>query len=125
MRIPRPARGRAKIWVLATVLFAAATTLAVWWGLAATVNKPSWSTITWNIQSDRDIEVTYRVSKPADMTVLCVVEAQGMDHALVGSREVTLGPSGHREEIYQTWLRTTTRAVAGKVRNCREIPAAG
>ena len=123
VRIPRPAPGRGKIWVLATVLLLGATAVAIWWGLAATLTKPNWTTITWDIRSDREIEVMYQVSKPAEMTVQCVVEASGADHALVGSREVTIGPQPDRERTYRTVLRTTAPAIAGKLRNCREIDA--
>ncbi len=123
MRIPRPAPGRAKIWLLATLALLASIVVAIWWGLAATLTKPTWTTLTWDIRDDREIAVTYQVSKPADMTVLCVVEAQGMDHALVGSKDVTLGPAGQRELTYTTAVRTTARAVKGTLRNCRQIDA--
>ncbi|QQR99849.1 MAG: DUF4307 domain-containing protein [Austwickia sp.] len=121
MRIPRPAPGRAKIWLLATVTFITATVIAVWWGLSATLTKPTWQSVTWEIRDDRAAVATYTVNKPKDMTVLCVVEALGMDHALVGSREVTLGAADQRELTYQTEVRTTARAVSAKLRNCREI----
>lgn len=121
MRLPRPAPGRAKIWLLATIALTVATVIAVWWGLAATVNKPTWQSVTWDIRDDRSVVATYAVSKPTDMTVVCVIEALGMDHALVGSREVTLGPAQEREKTYRTEVRTTARAVSAKLRNCREI----
>lgn len=123
MPIPRPAPGRGKIWLLGTVALVVATVIAVWWGLSATTSKPTWQSITWEIRDDRTAVATYTVSKPKDMTVLCVVEALGMDHALVGSREVRLGPADQRELTYQTEVRTTARAVTASVRNCRETAA--
>lgn len=124
MSLPRPAPGRAKIWLLATVLLVAATAIAVWWGLAATVAKPNWQTLTWEIKDDREATVIYQLSKPPDMTVVCVAEALGADHALVGSRDITIGPTEQREATYTALIRTTTRAVTANLRNCREAPAA-
>ena len=121
MRIPRPAPGRGKIWLLATACLLVATAIAIWWGLAATLAKPTWTTITWDVQGDHDIVVKYEVTKPTDMTVVCLFDAQALDHSAVGSKEVTLGPVPERTRRYETQLRTTTRAVTGTLRNCREI----
>lgn len=123
MRLPRPAPGRAPIWILATLVVAVLTIGAIWWGLASTVGKPNWMEVAWEVKDDRTVEVRYQVSKPPDMTVRCTIEAQGKDHALVGSAEVVIGPQSARETLHTTTVRTTLPAVRGGIRTCREIPA--
>ncbi len=111
------------MWILATLGIVVLTVGAIWWGLAATVGKPNWMDVAWNVTDDRTIEVRYQVSKPPDMTVRCTIEAQGEDHALVGTADVVIGPQGTRETLHSTTLRTTLPAVRGGIRTCREIPA--
>lgn len=124
MRIPRPAPGRAKIWLLATVALIVATVIATWWGLAATVGKPSWQDVAWDVKDERTIDVKYRVTRPQDMTVVCVIEAQAENHAVVGTLTVTIGPSDRSEVVQTSTLRTTNLAVRGGVRTCRDVTAA-
>ncbi|MBW3085642.1 hypothetical protein KEM60_01846 [Austwickia sp. TVS 96-490-7B] len=123
MQIPRPAPGRAPIWVVATIGLIVLTVGAVWWGLAATVGKPNWMDLTWEITDDNTMVVHYQVAKPTDQTVRCLILAQGPDHAAVGSTEVTLGPDPQQQKAYATTVRTTSRAVRGGVDSCRAVPA--
>ncbi|GAB78025.1 protein of unknown function [Austwickia chelonae] len=122
MRIPRPAPGRAKIWVVATLGLVVMTVGAVWWGLAATVGKPVWADVDWEVKDERTVVVRYSITKPTDMTVRCLVEAQAVDYSLVGSRDVEIGPQREKERIYETTVSTTSKALRGRLRNCREIP---
>lgn len=94
---------------------------AVWWGLAAVVGKPTWMDVSWEVKDDRTTVVRYQVSKPTDLTVRCLIEAQGHDHSVVGSIEVVLGPQPKSEMSYETTVRTTGTAVRGGIRNCRSI----
>lgn len=121
MPLPRPAPGRAKIWITATLGLIVLTVGAIWWGLAATVDKPNWMEVSWDVRDDHTIVVKYQVAKPTDMTVRCLIEAQAEDHSVVGSTEVTLGPTSEREHLYSTTLTTTGKAVRGGIRNCREV----
>lgn len=121
MQIPRPAPGRAPIWLLATVGLLVLTAGAIWWGLAATVGKPTWIDVAWDVRDEHTVIVRYQVAKPADMTVRCLIEAQSEDHALVGSAEVEIGPLPEREMLHTTTLTTTGKAVRGGVRNCRAV----
>ena len=64
MPIPRPAPGSAKRWVVATTGILLGSAMAVWWGLASTVGKPSWTLMSYHVVDDRNVDVTYLVSRP-------------------------------------------------------------
>lgn len=121
VRLPRPAPGRAPIWIVATLGLVILTAGAMWWGLAATVDKPNWIEVAWNVKDDRTIDVTYQVSKPQGMTVRCTIEAQAEDHSVAGAADVLIGPQEARETRHTTTLRTTVRAVRGGIKTCREV----
>lgn len=49
--------------------------MAVWWGQASTVGKPSWTVLSYHVIDDRDVDVTYLVSRPSGRDVTCVIRA--------------------------------------------------
>ena len=69
MPIPRPAPGTATWWVLGTIGILLGCAMAVWWGLASTVGKPSWTDLSYRVVDDRTVDVTYLVSRPTGRDV--------------------------------------------------------
>ncbi|HYO84854.1 MAG TPA: DUF4307 domain-containing protein [Dermatophilaceae bacterium] len=121
MRIPRPAPGKGKHWLLATLALVAASAMAVWWGLAATLTKPTWQTVAFSSQGNQGILLKFEVRRPEGMAVRCQLLAKELGHAVVGTAEVLL-PAELGRDVTQTHLiRTTSEAVAAEVRSCREV----
>jgi hypothetical protein len=116
--IPRPAPGTAKWWVVAAIGILLGCAMAVWWGLASTVGKPSWTVLGYHVIDDRAVDVTYLVSRPAGRDVSCVIGAMDQSFGMVGLVEVHV-PSSEATSVKRTTrVRTTTRAVTGVVRSC-------
>jgi Domain of unknown function (DUF4307) len=120
--IPRPAPGAAKWWVVATIGIALGCAMAVWFGLAGTLGKPSWQDVGYRVIDDTTVDVTYLVSRPDGRDVTCVIRAMDQGFATVGLVEVRIQGSDNSSDNSSvqrtTRVRTTTRAVTGVVRSC-------
>jgi hypothetical protein len=116
--IPRPAPGDAKWWVIATIGILLGCAMAVWFGLASTVGRPSWAVVGYRVIDDRTVDVTYQVSRPAGRDVICLIRAMDQGFGTVGLAEVHI-PSSKTVSVQRTTrVRTTTRAVTGVVKSC-------
>jgi hypothetical protein len=116
--IPRPAPGTAKWWVVATIGILLGSAMAIWWGLASTVGKPSWTLMSYRVVDDRTVDVTYIVSRPTGRDVTCMISAMDKTFATVGMIEVNVPGSDTSSVKRTTRVRTTTRAVTGVVKSC-------
>lgn len=118
MPIPRPAPGTAKWWVVATVGILLGCAMAVWFGLASTVGRPTWTNLSYRVIDDTTVDVTYRVSRPIGREVTCLIRAMDRGFGTVGQVQVAVPGSDQKSVQRTTRLRTTTRAVTGVVRSC-------
>jgi hypothetical protein len=116
--IPRPAPGTAKWWVTATIGILLGCAMAVWFGLASTVGKPSWTNLSYRVIDDTTVDVTYLVSRPIGRDVTCVIRAMDRSFGTVGMITVQIPASDTSSVRRTTRVRTTTRAVTGVVRSC-------
>jgi hypothetical protein len=104
--------------VVATVGIMLGCAIAIWWGLASTLGKPSWTVMSYHVVDDRSVDVTYLVSRPTGKPVICVITALDSNFATVGLINVSVPPSGETSVKRTTRVRTTTRAVTGVVQSC-------
>ena len=118
MQIPHPAPGATKRWVLGTIGIMLGCAFAVWFGLASTVGKPSWTVLSYHVIDDRNVDVTYLVSRPSGRDVTCVIRAMDRAFGTVGLVEVHVPGSDASSVKRTTRVRTTTRAVTGEVKSC-------
>ena len=118
MPIPRPSRGDATWWVVATIGIALGCAMAVWFGLASTVGKPAWTNLGYRVLDDRSVDVTYLVSRPIGRDVTCEIRAMDRGFGTVGQVTVHVSASNTSSVRRTTRVRTTARAVTGVVRSC-------
>ena len=122
MPLPRPAPGTAKWWVVGAVGCLAGTALAIWWGLASTVGRVTWTDLGYEHPTDRSITVMYDVHRPVGRDVSCVVQALDNRHGTVGVVTVRI-PAGEQASVHQvTTVQTTIKAVTGVVKDCTVLP---
>lgn len=119
MPLPRPAPGELKWWILGSIGIAIGVALAVWWGLAATIGKPSWQMFGSTVVDDRTTVVTFDVSRPDGRPLICTVQALAIDFSVVGAIEFEVPQSTTDATRETATVRTTSRAVNGDVRTCR------
>lgn len=77
-------------------------------------------TISYRVIDDSSVEVRWQVAKPADRAARCVVDALDADFAVVAQREVVV-PAGRSALTRTDVLRTTRRAAAARVKECRTM----
>jgi hypothetical protein len=119
MPLPRPAPGAARWWAVAAIGILLGSAMAIWWGLASTVGRPSWTVMGYHVIDDRSVDVTYIVSRPAGQHVTCTIRALDDRFATVGLVEERVPASDTSSVRRTTRVRTTTRAVTGLVKSCR------
>lgn len=97
------------------------TAIAVWFGLAASVTKPTWQTVGFSSPDRSTIVLKYSVIRPEGMLVRCLLQAKDSRHAVVGSLEVDLPPEWGTNVQTTQAIRTTSQAIVAEVRSCREM----
>lgn len=110
--------GRRKAVGLAAVLVLVGSLIAVWFGLAASVNWPVQRDLSYTVHNAGLTTVRFEVTKPPEMTAVCDVVAQEVGKAVVGRTPVTIPPSTERTTRHEVEVRTTTLAVIGLVKTC-------
>jgi hypothetical protein len=116
--LPRLAPGQLKWWVIGTVGILGGVALAVWFGLSATLGRPSWQTLGYKVVSDQQVRVDFQVYRPGGTALSCTVEALARDFAPVGTSTVQVPASPDETTNETVTLRTTSRAVTGQVTSC-------
>jgi hypothetical protein len=118
MPLPKPAPGTLKWWIVGIIGVGGGIALDVWLGLAATLGKPTWQTVSYKVVDDRTVTVTFDVTRPSGQPITCLIQALGADFATVGSIEADLPQADTDTTREHVTVRTTTRAVTGTVKTC-------
>jgi len=104
--------------VLGSIGILVGVALAVWFALAGTLGKATWTNLGYRVVDDRTVDVTYIVSRPVGRNVTCTIRAMDQAFGTVGLVEVAIPGSPDRSAKRTTRLHTTTRAVTGVVKSC-------
>ena len=93
------------------------------WAALTTKNDPLVKTTSFKVIDDTSTSVSFVVTKPANSTVICAVQALKVDFGIVAHKEVTIPASGSQDSTiidvpYEATLRTTELAVSGLVDRC-------
>ena len=118
MRLPQPAPGTGKWWVIGTVGILASVALVVWFGLTLTLGKPTWQTVSYSVKDATSVSVRFQVYRTPGTPLNCTVQALAQDYSVVGSKVVAIPVT--QAEAYEGTvdLRTTSLAVTGIVKTC-------
>lgn len=116
---PAPARVSTRTWWVVGVLGCLAMlAVVVWFAISATVGRVSWQTTSYAVLDDANVEVSFRIERPAGTAVTCTLKAMDVRFAAVGLAEVEI-PAGPQRRVTRTeTIRTTARAVTGTVSRC-------
>lgn len=83
-------------------------------------NTVQFRLLTWNDLTAERVDVTFEVSKPSDIAVVCIVRAQDRNRIDVGYAEVDV-PAGSEYEQLTYRLRTLAPAFTAELLTC--VPA--
>ena len=120
---PQQEGQRRKAIIITASVFASLFIIwASWAGLTAK-NDPAVKTTSFEVIDQTSTSVSFVVTKPANSTVICAVQALKEDYAIVAHKEVIIPASGSEDSTvidvpFKATLRTTELAVTGLVDRC-------
>jgi len=121
----RYGRDRRPKWlfpIVAVILIGIGVAWSVWAALAQ-VDKPiSAQLYGYDVTSDHQIGMTVEVHRTDGGKAVCSVYAQGLDHSIVGERDVEIPESDEKTVLVKTTVETERRAVTGVLKGCALRP---
>lgn len=116
------AQRRRAIFITAGLFAALFITWASWAALTAK-NDPTVKTTSFEVIDKTNTSVSFVVTKPANTTAICAVQALKEDYGIVAHKEVIILASGSEDGSItvvpvKAMLRTTELAVTGLVDRC-------
>ena len=81
------------------------------------INGISGRTITYKVESDTSLQMTFQILKPEDARVVCTARAQASDGLVVGEQEVVAEP-GKSTSSQMIYLATSAKAHTAELRDC-------
>ncbi len=114
-RASKPSRG--KVIALASALFAVFLGWSIWVSFFSPQSaKPAVQ--GYEVVDDSTTIVRFSVVKPAESTAVCAVEVLSKSYAVVGYREVVIGPDTNSDALIEANVNTTSLGVTGLVEKC-------
>ena len=95
-----------------------AAVLIGWWTLRNEGQRITATTISYKVESDTSVLVSFDVSRPPGLAVTCSVRALDGHFTVVGTADIVVPPEGEQVVHLQKAVRTTSRAVTGVVQDC-------
>jgi hypothetical protein len=116
------AKRRRAIFITAGLFAALFIVWAVWANLTAK-NEPTFNTSSFEIIDPQNLSVSFVLTKPANSTAICAIQALKEDYGVVAYKEVRIPASGSEDGSItdvpvKAMLRTTELAVTGLVDRC-------
>ena len=112
------ARRRRAFAVTGGIVGLVAAVLIGWWTLRNEGQRITATTISYRVESDTAVWVSFDVSRPPGLAVTCTVRAIDGHFTVVGSADVVVPPEGDQVVHLEKSVRTTSRAVTGVVQDC-------
>lgn len=104
--------------ILAIALSAIALGLMVWIGLGLTKAQASSQIISFNVVDSGLTTLHFEVTKPAEDTAECVLEALSTGFAQVGVKTVTIGPAETDTVTLFEEIKTSELATTAVIDHC-------
>lgn len=111
-------RTRRRWWLIGGAAVAVMVVMAVVWGLSATVGRVHWVYTGHEVVSGTQVDVRLDLSRDPDRAVVCRIEAQDVNHYVVGRTEVTFEPAPESPSRHLASVRTAAPAITGYVDEC-------
>ncbi|WP_233571646.1 DUF4307 domain-containing protein, partial [Cellulomonas triticagri] len=113
----RPPGHRRVARALVAVLALVGLGITVWIGLDRG-DSITWKDVGYRVAGSESVEITFDVTKDADATVRCRVQALSERYAEVGVQTVTVGPAGTATQRVTVTIPTAQEAVTAVVETC-------
>ena len=115
---PADADHRRRWTIAGAVVGGVAAVLIGWWTFRNEGQRITATTISYKVESDTSVSVSFDVSRPPGLAVTCTVRALDGHFTVVGTADIVVPPEGEQVVHLQKAVRTTSRAVTGVVQDC-------
>lgn len=115
---PTDADHRRRWTIAGAVVGGVAAVLIGWWTFRNEGQRITATTISYKVESDTSVSVSFDVSRPPGLAVRCTVRALDGHFTVVGTADIVVPPEGEQVVHLQKAVRTTSRAVTGVVQDC-------
>lgn len=105
---------------LGALVLVAAVVLA-WVGIGVVREPVQWKDVGFRVDGPTSTQVTFDVTKDAEATVTCQVQALSESYAQVGVRSVEVGPADTATQRVTVTVQTAELAVSGVVAGCTPV----
>ena len=116
--------GKRRLAIIITAsLFALLFIIWASWAALTAKNDPTFKTTSFEVIDTTNTSVSFVVTKPANTTAICAIQALKEDYGVVAYKEVIIPASGSEDGTItdvpaKAMLRTTELAVTGLVDRC-------
>jgi hypothetical protein len=116
--------GKRRLAIIITAsLFASLFITWASWAALTAKNDPTFKTTSFEVIDKTSTSVSFVVTKPANTTAICAIQALKEDYGVVAYKEVIIPASGSEDGSItdvpvKAMLRTTELAVTGLVDRC-------
>ncbi|MCR2784358.1 MULTISPECIES: DUF4307 domain-containing protein [unclassified Microbacterium] len=115
----RTSRRATRAWWITVAIVAVAATTALGWSTVATSMASVDADATgYEVVDERTVTVTYQVVAPTDATVACALEAQDVEHGVVGWRVVEHAVQAGQAQAFTDTIPTVAGATTGLLNSC-------
>ena len=104
--------------VVAIAIGVIVTGLFGWMTIASTLDDVGADATGHQIIDDRTVVVNFQITAPIGRSVACALEAQDVEHGIVGWKIVEYPASDEHARAFQETIPTTARATTGLVNSC-------
>lgn len=106
------------VMITAVAASAIALGLMIWIGLGLTTTQATSKIISFNVVDSGVTTLHFEVSKPAQETAECVLEALSTGFTQVGVKTITVGPAESDTVALFEEIKTSERATTAGVNHC-------
>lgn len=113
-------RSRGSRWIIGAVAAVGAVVVGwfVWTVVASTLDDVGVDNTGYEIVDERTVVISFQITAPVGRTVACALEAQDVEHGVVGWRVVELEASDQHARAFREPVPTTALATTGLVNSC-------
>lgn len=118
-RYGRTRSGAARWAAAAAIALGLVATVAFgWMTFAAAADEVGVDTTGFEIVDERTVVINFQITSPVGRSVACALEAQDVEHGVVGWRVVEFEASDRHARAFRETIRTTAPATTGLVNSC-------
>lgn len=115
---PPPRPDARRWWIFGGIAVTVMVVMAVIWGLSATVGRVAWTYTGHDLVSEDRVDVRVDLRRDPSRAVTCQIEARDERNAVVGRRDVEIGPMETSPSRHVLSVRSAAPAQTGWVEAC-------